>query len=279
MRHVKEPASAPPVVTQALIGQLESVAAESALSVAEGLLAVPGNPYRVSEVAVDGARAFATPSLPHFPPLNRCFGLERPRQLDGILAFYRQHRAPPNLDLAPDQDTPELVTELCRRGLRPTSTFAVMYGAPEPPDLSNGYLEIRQVEADSFDQFLAIYLEGFRVPAADREWTRAFLRHRLQRPGWRLYLARHGRESAAVAQLFVRDHVALLSGTATRPAFRQRGCHRALLVHRLHDAAGQGCDLAISQAGLGTTSQANLARAGLALAYTKATWSAPAPTG
>lgn len=279
MRHVKEPASAPPVVTQNLIGQLERVAAESALSVAEGLLAVPGNPYRVSQAVVDGARAFATPSLPHFPPLNRCFGVHDPRQLDGLLAFYQQQRAPLNLDLAPDQDTPELVAELCRRGLRPNSTFAVMYGHPAPPDLSNGYLKIEVVGEDSFAAFLGVYLEAFRVPPADHEWTRAFLHHRLQRPGWRLYLARHGREPAAVAQLYVNDKVALLSGTATRPALRRRGCHRALLVHRLREATRVGCDLAVSQAGLGTTSQANLARAGLAMAYTKSTWTAPAPTG
>ena len=279
MGHVNGPVAAPPLVTRDLIGRLEEVGAESALSVAEGLLALPGNPYRVSEVVVNGARAFATPSLPHFPPLNRCFGVHAPRQLGGLLAFYRQQRAPLNLDLAPDQDTPELVAELCRRGLRPNSIFAVMYGPPAPPDLSNAYLTIATVDAGSFDAFAGVYLDAFRVPAADHEWTRAFLRHRLERPGWSLYLAHHGGVPAAVAQLYVRDKVALLTGTATRPTFRQRGCHRALLVHRLREARRFGCNLTLSQARLGTTSHANLARAGLAVAYTKATWAAPAPAG
>jgi len=267
----------PPPGSQDLISRLESLSEEPALSAGEALLALPGNPYGVTARVVEGARVFATPSLSHFPPLNRCFGIHSPGQLGGVLAFYRRYRAPANIALASDRDTPELLVELCRHGLRPVSRCAIMLGAPAPPDLSNGYLAIQQVDEASFDAFLGVYLEAFQVPKVDREWTRAVQHHRLHRPGWRLYLARHGREPAAVGQLFIRGDLALLCGAGTRPDRRRRGCQRGLLVHRLREAARLGCDLVLSQAALGTTSQANLARAGLIVADIQTAWAAPSP--
>lgn len=256
--------------------RLESLSEEPALSIGEALLALPGNPYRVTARLVEGVRVVATPSLSHFPPLNRCFGIRSPGQLGGVLAFYRRHCAPANIDLASGRDTRELLVELCRCGLRPVSRSAILLGPPAPPDLSNGYLEVEQVDEASFDEFLGVYFEAFRVPLVDRQWTRSFLHHRLHRPGWRLYLARHGREPAAVGQLFVRGELALLCGAGTLPAFRRRGCQRGLLVHRLHEAARAGCGLVLSRAALGSTSQANLARAGLVVADIQTTWAAPA---
>jgi len=56
--------------------------------------------------------------------------------------------------------------------------------------------------------------------------------------------------------------VAQLCGAATLPAHRRRGVQSALLASRLHDAARQGCDIAVVTTQPGSKSQQNVQRQG-----------------
>jgi hypothetical protein len=86
------------------------------------------------------------------------------------------------------------------------------------------------------------------------------------------FLARVAGEPAAVATLRVREGVASLGGGATTPRHRNKGCHLALVRHRLDVAYLLGCALVIAGANYGSGSFRNQARAGLRLAYVESGW-------
>ncbi len=88
--------------------------------------------------------------------------------------------------------------------------------------------------------------------------------------GFRRYLSRVDGSPAGGASLRVSGGVAQLCGAATLPAYRRRGVQTALLRARLHDAAVEGCDIAVVTTQPGSTSQSNVQRQGFALLYTRA---------
>ncbi len=69
--------------------------------------------------------------------------------------------------------------------------------------------------------------------------------------------------------MHLRNGVAVLAGGGTLPEFRGRGGQTALLRRRVSDASSSGCDLVVSQATPGSTSQRNMERIGFHPAYTE----------
>jgi GNAT superfamily N-acetyltransferase len=63
--------------------------------------------------------------------------------------------------------------------------------------------------------------------------------------------------------------VAQLCGAATLPAHRRRGVQAALLRHRIAEARRRGCDIAVVTTTPGSTSQANVQKAGFVLLYAR----------
>jgi len=94
-------------------------------------------------------------------------------------------------------------------------------------------------------------------------------------PGVRRYLARREGAPAGAANLRLDGGVAILAGSATLPAHRRRGVQSALLARRLQDARDAGADLVVVTTAPGTQSQANMMKAGFALAYARAVLVAP----
>jgi hypothetical protein len=91
-------------------------------------------------------------------------------------------------------------------------------------------------------------------------------------PENRRYVAYAGGVAAAMAALFIHDGIGHLNVGATLPAYRGRGIHLALTNRRIADTAKAGCDLVIGDTGgFGSTSQNNMERAGLRIAYTRVT--------
>jgi hypothetical protein len=87
----------------------------------------------------------------------------------------------------------------------------------------------------------------------------------------RRYLARVNGEPAAAASLYLDPHGCLLSGAATLPQFRRRGCQSALITRRLTDARTL-TDLAVVTTAFGSASQSNLERAGFRQTHTRTAW-------
>jgi GNAT superfamily N-acetyltransferase len=75
---------------------------------------------------------------------------------------------------------------------------------------------------------------------------------------------------AGAASMFVHDSIALLTGSATLPAFRQRGVQTALISARLDAARERGAELVAITTPPSSRSGANAARHGFALGYTRA---------
>jgi GNAT superfamily N-acetyltransferase len=127
------------------------------------------------------------------------------------------------------------------------------------------------VTVENLEDYVLTMGEGFEMPS---EWRRAAMdeaRHRFS-PEEHRYLARYRGEPAAVATLRTREGVASLGGGATIPRFRGKGCHRALVQHRLDVAYMLGCTLVIGAANFGSGSFRNQLRAGLRLAYIESGW-------
>lgn len=84
------------------------------------------------------------------------------------------------------------------------------------------------------------------------------------------FLAWRGADVAGGATFRVEDRVAQFCGAATMPAHRRQGVQTALLRHRINEAARAGCDVGVVTTTPGSTSQANVQKAGFALLYVRA---------
>jgi len=80
---------------------------------------------------------------------------------------------------------------------------------------------------------------------------------------YRVYLARIDGAVAGLGTLFFHGRAAYLAGAMTLPEMRRRGCQRALLEHRIRQAAERGCDLVVTDTLGDNESQRNVERAGL----------------
>jgi GNAT superfamily N-acetyltransferase len=83
------------------------------------------------------------------------------------------------------------------------------------------------------------------------------------------WLAEIAGEPVAAAGMAVRDGLAMLFGDATRPGYRNRGLHTALIVARMQYAGERGCDLITASTLPGSGSQRNYERLGFRVVYTK----------
>jgi hypothetical protein len=79
-------------------------------------------------------------------------------------------------------------------------------------------------------------------------------------------------QPAGVGILYMENGIGLLADATTLPAFRGKGCHTAMIHHRIAQAEKRNCDLLTSFVEFGSISHLNLERAGLRVAYTKSMW-------
>ena len=213
-------------------------------------------------------------------PSNKvfCFGADDVSRLEEILAFYAVDDLEPEFYLSPSGFSHAVGTALTAAGF---SQFdfqqAILYGVPSseltsPPR----HITIERVSPGNLEVYLATLADGFEMPA---EWRGAAIEEARRRfPGEeQRFLARVDGEPAAVATLRVREGVAILGGGATIPRHRKKGCHLALVRHRLDVAYLLGCTLVIGGANYGSGSFRNQLRAGLQLAYVESGWRRATP--
>ena len=82
-------------------------------------------------------------------------------------------------------------------------------------------------------------------------------------------------EAAGTGALWIDDAMGWLLGDATLPGLRRRGVQSALLAERTRRAQEAGCELAVSEARPGGTSQRNMERLGFHVVYTRVEMIAP----
>jgi hypothetical protein len=134
---------------------------------------------------------------------------------------------------------------------------------------------IEPVTEDNLEEYVRTVAGGFEWPNAWREAAMQGVRTE-STPGAHRFLARYEGKPAGVGVLRVdEDGIAHVVGGAVIPEFRRKGCHLALVHHRLHLAHELGCPFVMGAASFNSSSFRNQQRAGLRLAYIESEWARP----
>ena len=188
-------------------------------------------------------------------------------ELDELEEFYRSRGTVINVDLCPLAD-PSLAELLGKRCYRIAEFNNVLVRAAQPvPDGVDARIRLAG-EADR-DAWARTTMYGFleREEILQPEMDLAGLLYKM--PSGVPWLAEIAGEPVAAAGMAVRDGLAMLFGDATRPGYRNRGLHTALIVARMQYAGEHECDLITASTLPGSGSQRNYERLGFRVAYTK----------
>jgi len=208
-------------------------------------------------------------------PANKvfCFGTKDVARLDDILSFYEVDGLEPWFYLSPMRFSRAVAEALTARGFAQREfQQAILYGSSiaRPIPAPSG-VTIERVDAGNLDEFAHVTAEGFEWPPEWRAAAMDEIRRKLD-PGSPQFLARVEGEPAGAGGLEKRGNWASLVGGAVVPRFRGRGCHLALVRHRLHQAHLLGHPIVKGAADFGSGSFRNQHRAGLQLAYIESAW-------
>jgi len=209
-------------------------------------------------------------------PRNKvfCFGHEDINRLDDILKFYAEDGLEPRFYLAPMGFTRQVAEALTAVGFGQCDfEQALLYGLPsDAPVPLPPYVTIERVTEDNLEDFVRTTADGFEWPNAWRKAAMQGVRTEIS-PGAHRFLARYDGKPAGVGVLRVdKEGVAHVVGGAVVPEFRRKGCHLALVHHRLYIAHELGCPLVMGAANFNSASFQNQQRAGLRLAYIESEW-------
>ena len=264
-----------PVIREALAKQIRQSEIDFTTSRIRSIGEQEGNPQGVEIQTFGNAVSYYIRTMP-WGVFNSVKGLsdEDMDRVAEIIQFYRERDRAFELDIDPVGTSPELLRHLTENGLAHRRFHSVLYGlpAPEAPGLPSG-ISIRPVENEAdFDVYAGIHCIGSGM---DIRHKHHFIQNNiglLNRPGWNLFMASwHGRP-AAVGVMHISGRTASLTLAATHPEFRNKGLQTSLLKWRLHEAYKAECELVAAQAAFGSTSQNNMERAGLRVAWTRAVW-------
>lgn len=213
-------------------------------------------------------------------PITQTFGLgvlgtPTDADLDTIERFFSSRGAPTAHEVAPHAPV-SLLARLADRGYRPVEVSNVMYrpaAAPVPGGQPRGPSpSVRAVGPAEGAEWGEICVRGWEAEGEFAEILRAMGPLAAARRRAAAYLADLDGGPIAAGAMSWHQGVTLLAGACTVPEARNRGAQRALLAHRLQEAAGLGCDLAMMVVVPGSASQRNAERQGFRIAYTRTKW-------
>ena len=212
-------------------------------------------------------------------PIGRATGCGLDRalakdDLDCIEQFYRDHKAPSQVDLTP-LHVPEVFEMFKERGYAIAELNNVLYRKlephekyPDPPD----HCEIRP-SLDGESDLTGSIVESAFFPDGAPEAFRGLIAPLYQMENARPFVATiDGKPVACGTGLVIPERkVFALCGAGTLADFRGRGLQTALLRARMTAAITAGCEYAVVVTQGGTTSQRNAERLGFRVAYSKVT--------
>ena len=195
-------------------------------------------------------------------------------QIENIIQFYNERKRAFQLDINPIDSSTSMLKQLAQYGLYQEGFHSVLYGLPnkEEPLLSQN-IKIREVKnVEDFEHYAEIHCVGSGMSVDHKHH---FINNNiglLNRTGWKIFLASLNDIPAAVAVMHISNNIASCTLAATAPEFRNNGLQTALLQRRLYEAHLANCELVVAQASFGSTSQHNMERAGMRIAWTRAVW-------
>jgi GNAT superfamily N-acetyltransferase len=260
-----------PVLTDDLVERL----VRSEITYMASVLEVFARHGEASVQWFDHVLAFHSPATDH-RAWNRALGLRTGDEglLDDVLAWAEERTAPIRLELVPARVDESFLAGLADRGLKVTGFRSALYGTPSRASTASPKgVEVEEIPQDRLDPFAEVWAQT--VPTDDRARTRQMLpvmAEAYAAPEWRRFIARVDGSPVAFGVLHIADRVGSLAGAATAREHRGRGAQSALIAHRIAAAARTGCKIVVSQPPIGSSSQRNLERAGLRLAYQSVLW-------
>ena len=266
-----------PAMTRQLAQRIEQNDIDYSLSRLEGMQQAKGNPLQIEIKRYGNLNAFLIKGWPEFWYGNKVLGLEPSSEiyLDEIVALFTRHNLSFRFEILPGNLNSSLASRLHKLRFCQMGFNTAVYGIPAlaARASSTEQLRVREVQPNEIDLFLDLYQDGFGLPRLNHSEREAVLSW-FYRAGSNIYLciAHVDDIPAAVGVLYMENGIGLLADAATRPEFRGRGCHTAMIHHRIAQAQKRRCDLLTSFVEFGSTSHLNLEKAGLRVAYTKSMW-------
>jgi GNAT superfamily N-acetyltransferase len=226
-------------------------------------------------VRLGSAVALVAPSVAMPLPFNRVIGLglwedATERLVEEASALYSSGFA---IEVAPYARPAELVAWLRARRMRRATTTAVHVGRAERLEAPRASVRVERARRDQADAVAELCCSTFGMPKAVSRLIAASV----GQPDWRHWLAYLDGEPIAAALSFIDGEAAWLGWAATRPAFRGRGAHAALVAARVSDAAASGCTLVSTETAPSTAerpdpSSRGFERVGFRVAYARSTY-------
>lgn len=266
-----------PAMTRQLAQRIEQNDIDYSLSRLEGMQQAEGNPLRIEIKRYGNLNAFMIVTWPDFWYGNKVLGLDPSGEiyLAEIIDLFAGHHLNYRFEIMPGNLNSSLASRLHKLGFCQMSFNTAVYGQPSLAVRTspNEQIKVREVQPNEIDLFLDLYQDGFELPRLKHREREAVLSW-LNRAKSSLYLciAHIDDLPAGVGILHIEKGIGLLADATTLPAFRGKGCHTAMIHHRIAQAEKQDCDLLTSFVEFGSTSHLNLERAGLRVAYTKSIW-------
>lgn len=266
-----------PAMTRQLAQRIEQNDIDYSLSRLEGMQQAKGNPLQIEIKRYGNVNAFLIKRWPDFWYGNKVLGLEPSSEiyLNQIIDLFAQYNLGFRFEILPGNLNSSLASRLHKLRFSQMSFNTAVYGLPSLASKvsSNKQLIVREVQPNEIDLFLDLYQDGFELPRLEGNEKEAVLSW-LQRAKSSLYLcmAYIDDNPAGAAILHMENGIGLLADSTTLPEFRDKGCHKAMIDHRIARAEKHGCDLLTSFVEFGSLSHLNLERAGLRVAYTKSMW-------
>lgn len=265
-----------PLLTPELAARIESASIAFWVEKLTALRNLPNNPWGVSICSFGHATTLITQQARDNGLFNRVGNLHPDdiEHLDAIISEFRSHNVPRRFDIIPSHAHPSLLHHLTAKGFFQSAFHTAMYGLPTNTITIPPAITIRPVLPSEKDTFISLYLDGFGIPKSTPalSYLGESIGLLIGQPSMHCLFAEINNTLAAMAILYTHKNVGYLATATTLPQWRNHGCQRALLDARLAIAASAGCDLITGQTGITTTSQHNMERAGLRIAYTKALW-------
>ncbi|KAB2439498.1 GNAT family N-acetyltransferase [Bacillus luti] len=240
----------------------------------EALQAIKENPMQVQIKQFGSATAFSSKVIVG-PAFNTVKGIKNTAQVDEIISYYQSLQIPCRFEITPAQGTAELFQYLSEKGFYQSSFHASLYSTPrEDPSLLPSTISVRQLKENEFDIFADIYVRGFNMPSFTKDGIHQNNEILYNTPGWHFFIAEVQNTPAGIGVLYINNGIASLAASATLPEFQRKGCHTALIQKRIEKAIATNCHLIVGQARFGSSSQNNMERAHMKIAYTKSIWTA-----
>ena len=215
-------------------------------------------------------------------PVNQAVGLGMAGPVDdedmeSLEAFYHGRGADAVASISPFVD-PSFVAALGRRGWRATEFEHLLVRGLDEVALPAGLdtrLDVRVCTPRERPAWSRVASLGFADGGSPGQGQEEFGLIMAAREEAVLVLAWVGGQPAGTGALVIDGGVGWLSGDSTLPEYRGRGVQQALQSLRLRLAAEAGCDLAVTEAAPGGTSQRNMERLGFRIAYTHTEFAKP----